>query len=119
MMQLRLSIPPGVNNLYANRYNGGGRCKSKRYRSWIETAGRELKLQRPQPMAGPVSIAIFLPETMRGDSDGRLKAPIDLLVTHHLIDGDARTTVRKSSAEFSVDVPSGQCIVTVTSAGEG
>ena len=101
-----LPLGPGVNAMYANRKRGtgNGRIKTKKYRAWITEAGWQIRIQKPMPIHGPVMIQIILPETMRGDGDGRLKAPIDLLVMHRLIDGDDRKIVREVAVKFSSEI---------------
>ena len=101
-----LPLGPGVNGMYANRKRGAGfgRIKTKKYRAWITEAGWQIRIQRPMPVHGPVTIQLILPETMRGDGDGRLKAPIDILVTHHIIDGDDRKIVREVAVKFSSEI---------------
>lgn len=110
-----LPLPPGVNGLYANRKKRTGkqkgRIRTKKYRAWITEAGWQIRIQKPMPIHGPVTIQLILPETMRGDGDGRLKAPIDLLVNHRLIDGDDRTVVRESSTKFSSEIDGCRIVV--------
>ncbi len=88
MIVLRLRLPPSANNLFAN-VPGKGRVKTQRYRAWITAAGWELKIQRPAPIAGPVSISIGLKRSSAlADLDGKIKALLDLLVRHSLIEDD-------------------------------
>lgn len=84
---LTLPLPPSTNKLFAN-VPGKGRIRTKAYKQWRHDAGWELKAQRPTPVAGNVAVAIHVPQSMRGDVDNRLKALLDLLVAHHVIEDD-------------------------------
>lgn len=93
---LTLPYPPSVNALWRRGENGVYR--SDRYRTWICAAGNELKAQRPGRVAGPFAIVVELgrPDRRQRDSDNALKAVLDLLEAHRVIDNDSlqrRTTV--------------------------
>jgi crossover junction endodeoxyribonuclease RusA len=100
-LRVTLSWPPSVNNLFLN-VQGRGRVPTKEYRDWRETAGWELQAQRPRKFAEPVEIVVELkPPTRRAfDPDGKLKAPIDLLVTHQVIPDDSIKFVRSVTAKI-------------------
>lgn len=91
--------PPSTNNLYRNI--GRRRARSKAYDKWIAHAGRILALQRPEHVPGPVSIEIKVEKRgkAREDIDNRIKAAVDLLVKHNVIDDDRN--VQKVSAEWA------------------
>lgn len=119
---LNLPMPPSVNELYANRkpvVKGFGRRRTEKYERWRTEAGWSLKLQKPKPVLGAVSIHIDLEDSdgRITDADGRLKAPIDLLVAHRVIEGDSKKFVRRVSAEWRKDIKGAR--VVVTPAGEG
>ena len=88
MIDVKIPLPPSVNDLYANRRNGRGRIKTRRYKQWINAAGWELLYQRARPIYGRYHMVVFLPH-MRGDPDNRLKALCDLFVAHDLIIDDS------------------------------
>jgi Holliday junction resolvase RusA-like endonuclease len=97
--------PPSTNGLFSGA--GKKRVRSPVYRQWTELAGWELARQRPAKTAGAVSILVEVEEPSRGrrsDIDNRLKAAIDLLVTHSLIESDDQFTVRKVTGEWSKEV---------------
>ena len=115
--ELRASIswPPSTNNLFLN-VPGRGRVPSKEYSHWRQQAGWELKAQRPGKFKTPVEITVELnPPTKRAfDPDGKLKAVIDLLVTHEIIADDNFNFVRSVTAKI-VDVGA-PCTVIVRAA---
>lgn len=100
--EFQLPFPPTVNSAYANA-TGIGRVKTKRFHQWARVASTELLRQRPKRITGPVWIAIYLEDSpqRQGDADNRIKAALDLLVDHKIIDGDSKKTVRRVSAEWS------------------
>jgi Holliday junction resolvase RusA-like endonuclease len=112
---LTLPLPPGVNNLYAN-IPGRGRFKAKSYRTWIKAATASLWEQKPAGgfpfFADSFAIQISVPTGMRGDVDGRMKAPIDFLKTPAGIISDDKHT-QSAIISRSSDVPPGLCKVTV------
>lgn len=108
--RLTLPIPPSVNQMYSNVL-GRGRIATTALRNWKEAAGLRLKEQRPQPVIGPYKFALYLPNKMRGDIDGRLKAAIDLLVTHGVTPDDR--FAKSVLAERCEEVEAGQCVIVV------
>ncbi len=84
---IRLPYPPSTNNLFRNR--AGGRAKTEAYNAWHQHAGLVLNGQRIERTPGPVVIDITVERRRKtADIDGKLKAPIDLLVEHRVIDDD-------------------------------
>jgi len=108
---LTLPVPPSTNNLFVN-VRGRGRRKSDEYRAWLHEAGLKLNLQRPQPVSGPVHVTIRIPDIARGDLDNRIKASLDLLVKHRLIEDDSMVASihvsRYGGAEMQVEVRPGR-----------
>ena len=84
---ISIPVPPSCNNLFANRRDGRGRYKTKRYREWITEAGWMAKSQRPQRVAGKYKFFLSLPP-IRGDASNRVKAAEDLIVSLGLVDDD-------------------------------
>ncbi len=81
-------LPPSVNHMFAN-VAGKGRVKSQGYRTWLNAVGWDVNQQRPQPVRGFVRVHIRLgPWDKKSDIDNRVKACLDLLKTHDLIDDD-------------------------------
>lgn len=109
-VRLRLPIPPSVNASYAN-VPGRGRVATKALRQWKKDAGWMLQSQRPGRVAGKYRACLYLPERMRGDVDGRLKAALDLLVTHGVTDDDH--FAHSALAERSEIVGVGECLIVI------
>lgn len=102
LMMVSLPVPPSVNHLFANRKNGKGRIISREYAAWRQEAGYALNLARPQPFGkAPVQVGIFIPDKTKGDLDNRIKALLDLVVTHKVIDDDRQ--VKRISIERHAD----------------
>lgn len=95
-----LPFPPSVNNLFAN--GSKGRFPTQQYRDWQAAAGWKILADRPGRLPGPVKITLILEEKHgRRDLDNLVKAPLDLLVKHSVIDGDHRTVVREINSSWS------------------
>jgi Holliday junction resolvase RusA-like endonuclease len=108
-------VPPSTNNLFLNNGRRGGRIKSPGYRTWIETAGWELRIAHPVKILGPVAVRIaFGLVSRRPDVDNCLKALLDLLVAHEVIEDDAQ--VVEVTARFDRCVPAGRAHILVRQA---
>lgn len=98
-----LPFPPSVNNLFAT--GSAGRFTTQQYRDWQQTAGWRLLADRPGRVPGPVKLTLVYEEKSgRRDLDNLLKAVLDLLVKHNIIDGDHRTVLRSINASWSSKV---------------
>lgn len=95
--------PPSVNALYLN-VPGKGRVKTRRYRDWIKEAGLMVMASRVGCIDGPVKVDIALPQSMRGDTDGRIKALLDLAVRLGLIEDDKGKIVRELTIGYAARV---------------
>lgn len=106
-MKLLLPLPPSTNGLtkavyYTDRRTGkrhARKVETTQYTEWKRTAGRALNEQiKASPIRmsddaripGPVVLTMRFgrPNKRRQDLDNRLKAPIDLLAAHGVIDDD-------------------------------
>jgi Holliday junction resolvase RusA-like endonuclease len=116
-------VPPGVNELYANRKTPFhkrkigrarfGRIMTQKHAAWRKEAGQMLMIQRARPIIGRVDIDVYIDEAStsdRIDIDGRMKAPIDALVEFGIIEDDSKPFVRRVSAQWD-NVPEGFRIV--------
>lgn len=85
-----IPIPPSTNNLF--RGAGKLRVKTGDYKAWLTAAGWEIKRQRVQPVAGPVSVTLTVcrPPRGRSDIDNRIKAGLDLLVQQRVLADDSQ-----------------------------
>lgn len=107
--EFTLPLPPSTNNLFRN-VNGKGRVKTDDYKAWQEAAGWALKAQRPTPIAGPVSISISIYRASKAsDLDNRIKAVLDLIVEHSVIDDDRN--VQEIFARWSNDTDGALVVV--------
>jgi len=87
---ITLPFPVSVNAMYANRKNGG-RQKSKRYLTWANAAGWELKSQSPISIKGRVNLDVVFQrkDRRRRDISNLIKSVEDLLVDHGIIEDDS------------------------------
>lgn len=113
-LEIRLTDPPpSSNNMFAN-VPGRGRIKSKLYKLWIESAGWEARIQSALRVPGPVLIDITVFRMSKiADIDNRVKAVVDLLVAHDLIDDDKN--VSEVRARWSDQLG---CRIVVTATGQ-
>lgn len=89
IVHFEIPMPPPVNALYAN-VPGKGRVRTSRYRAWAkaaqaaveahETAWQPATKALMREMQEGYEAIIHIPERMRGDIDGRIKATLDLFV---------------------------------------
>jgi Holliday junction resolvase RusA-like endonuclease len=110
-MNLHLPNPPSPNSIWKpglRKTKASGvrsvMVRTAEYEAWLQRAGYILNRQAPKPVKGPVFVQIRAQENKRRDLDGFIKAPLDLLVTHKLIDGDNGTTVRGIAVEWTDDI---------------
>lgn len=87
MITFLLSLPPGVNQLYAN-IAGKGRVKTKAYRDWIHIASTEVMIQRRGNVHFDGDVRVDILVERRGDLDGKLKALLDLLTRMNIVNDD-------------------------------
>src|SRR5215510_9542668 len=110
-----LPAPPSTNNLFLNRGGRGGRIKSPGYRSWITEAGWQLRIAHAGKITRTVAVCVTLGlATRRPDVDNCLKALLDLLVAHEVIEDDAQ--VVEISARLDRCVPAGRAHILVRQA---
>ena len=86
-VSLTLPCPPSTNELWRNR--PGGRVRTRVYDDWRGHAGWRLREQRPGCVAGSVLVMISVERgSAAADIDNRIKALLDLLVEHKVIEDD-------------------------------
>ena len=112
MKEFILTRPPSANQLFTN-VKGRGRVRTRRYMTWQNAAGWELKAQKPTVCHCPVRVSIEVQRTLtkkgawslkEGDGDNLVKAIMDLLVTHGVLLDDNATHVYGHSLDW-VDDP--------------
>ena len=79
----------------------GRNIKSKEARDFVRDAGAELEAQKPCCVPGPYGLRIALSKTTRADADNCLKAMIDLLHMHGVVEGDGKKHLRRIEVWFS------------------
>jgi Holliday junction resolvase RusA-like endonuclease len=107
---LDLPEPIGVNRLHGARRTGKRRYRTPKYEAWIEEAGWEIRLQKPEPVKGKYHLCVEIHHKSRKDADGTIKAVADLLVTHKLTDDDALCVDVRAFKGITVE--RGRCRVT-------
>ena len=112
--EIVLALPrsPSTNGLFFNS-SGGGRSMTAGYRAWTKEAGWCVRIARPKPIKGRVSVQILVEDIGKSDLDNHCKAVCDLLVKHALIENDSREILRKVEMEWSSEIEG--CRVTVRS----
>lgn len=100
-----LQLPPPISaNAIWRSFVRGGRAtaiKSKRYRDWIEEAGRMVQSQNPGKIEGAYGIKIKVPKKCRIDLDNVPKAINDLCQAHGIISNDRQCA--KIEVERGID----------------
>lgn len=95
-----IPMPPSANNAFLN-VPGRGRVKTKRYRTWANAAGWEVRRQRPQRVRGAVNLTYTIEEAATKADIGNLeKGLTDLLVDLGLIEGDGPSVVRSIKLQW-------------------
>lgn len=104
-VSVTLPWPPSLNGLFCDGKHR--RTKSKRYEQWLAVAASELRQQSPAPCFGSCRVRFFLspPDARARDADNYLKAPMDLLVSAGVLQGDSNRYVRGLTAEWSDETP--------------
>lgn len=83
------TLPPSKNDLRDRTDTGIAR--SKKYKSWVKNAGKEMMVQRVRGIKGPYKLTIqaVRPDKRRRDLGNILEATEDLLTTMHVIEDDS------------------------------
>jgi Holliday junction resolvase RusA-like endonuclease len=84
---IELPLPPSTNNLFIN-LPGKGRVRSGAYKAWERQASASLTFASWDMPTKPYTVTIRLNMDHRGDIDNRVKAVLDLLVRHGVLEGD-------------------------------
>lgn len=87
-VSIEIPAPPSVNEMFRN-VRGRGRVKTAAYNDWLGHAGWVLRSQSPDRVGGRVVLVISVERASKSaDIDNRVKAILDLLVTHGVIEDD-------------------------------
>ena len=85
---IEIPAPPSVNEMFRN-VRGRGRVKTTVYADWLGHAGWVLRSQNPPRIGGRVVLILSVERVSKSaDIDNRVKAILDLLVTHGVIEDD-------------------------------
>lgn len=101
-----IPTPPSLNNIFFT-LPGGGRARSRRYNTWCNAAGWEIKAQmvRQSRVKGPVNLTYtFEDGSTKADLGNLEKAATDILVTLGLIEGDGPSVVRSIKLQWGAVV---------------
>lgn len=98
-VRIDLPFPTSIHKAF-RKHNGS--YLSEEYKKWRDIAGWKLLGQRPGKLAGPVKVLIELhaPDGRARDADNFIKAPVDLLVEHGVIEGDSDRCVREITVRW-------------------
>lgn len=114
MIVLDLPLGPSTNNLFGHRPGQPGRFPTARYKTWLQAAGWDVQAAQARKIEGDVAVCIHIPFDYRADADNRIKAPLDLLVRHGLIDDDRHVIDLRVVKDRTID--KARCRVEVRSA---
>ncbi len=92
-ISLDLPLPPSVNSIYQRTKGRWGISRSGPYKAWIKAAGKEIQAQRrsQEPVKGHFRSHLIFSQKKRKkneDLDNKVKAVLDLLQAHQLIEND-------------------------------
>lgn len=122
MIRIEFALAPRLSDCFNNNVRNG-RIKSKKYKSWIESAGREIVAQRPQilpllPVKTPCKVVMMIPTRVGRDLDNRFKASLDLLVLMHILKDDSWPYVGVLTGRFSEALDKDRQIMEIHNHGE-
>lgn len=108
-----LPLPPTANNAHPTCWRTRRRYLSARAKAWKIDAGWTIKAANPPRISGPYTFQILIPEKARGDCDGYVKLPQDLLAELGVTPNDRKALSSQSVRDASVKP--GRCILIVES----
>ena len=113
---LDLPLVPSLNGAYVAI--PGKRVPSKEHVDWKRAAGWTIQTMkpRPEPVTGPYTLTLLVPQKMRGDVSNRPKLLEDLLVEMGLTPDDSRAEAVVCRRDRSISA--GMCRVTVEAVGD-
>ncbi len=77
--RVELPLPPTANSAYPTNFRTRRRYLSPTARAWKVEAGWMIRAANPPKIRGPYTFMILVPLKARGDADGYVKLPQDLL----------------------------------------
>lgn len=117
LVRLELPFPIPLHACFRN-VPGRGRVKTERYAKYSDNAAKELLVQRPGRIKGPVSVHVSLvaPDARARDGDNLLKCLFDTLVKNGVIEDDSNRVIVRHSLTWAGYGP--PCVVIVQEAVE-
>ena len=111
---IQLPLPPTANNAYPTNWRTKRRYLSGPARAWKESAGWMICAAKPPKLTGPYTFTIRIPEGARGDADGYVKLPQDLLYELGVTPNDRKAQDSRGTRDAGVKPRT--CILIVESA---
>ena len=112
--RIELPLPPTANNAYPANKTTGRRYLSARAKRWKIEAGWMIRAARPPAITGAYTFQIAIPFSARGDTDGYIKLPQDLLVELGVTPDDRKAV--ESYGTRSHGIPPRRCVIVVADA---
>lgn len=100
--RVELPLPPPANNIYPTNWKTGRRHLSKRAADWKKEAGWMIRDANPPLITGPYRFQILIHEKARGDADGYVKLPQDLLAELLVTPNDRKSADSRGTRHPSV-----------------
>jgi hypothetical protein len=111
---LRASLAPSVNGMFAN--TGQGRVKTKGYREWRKTASAAIIAQRVPAFTGTFRLEVRASDQgliHARDIDNLAKATADAFVHCGILAADDYRHLRAIGLAWAPDLPAGTCCVSI------
>lgn len=117
MVRVDLPFPIPLHACFRN-VAGKGRVRTSRYLAYSKNASKELLVQRPAKIKGPVSVHVSLvaPDARARDGDNLLKCLFDTLKHNGLIEDDSNRIIVRHSLVWAPHGP--PCTVIIQQAVE-
>ena len=111
--RIDLPLPPTANSAYPTDWRTHRRHLSARARAWKDEAGWAIMASHPPKITGAYTFQILIPLKARGDSDGYVKLPQDLLAELGVTPNDRKAQDSRGTRDPSVVW--GSCVIVVES----
>jgi Holliday junction resolvase RusA-like endonuclease len=111
--RLDLPLPPTANHAYPTNWRTRRRFLSPKAKAWKTEAGWMIRAANPPRISGPYTFRILIPAKARGDADGYVKLPQDLLSELGVTPNDRKSQDSRGSRDPSVKWR--RCVVVVES----
>lgn len=102
IFRIELPLPPTANNAYPTNWKTKRRYLSASGRAWKTEAGWMIRAANPPKIGGPYTFKILIPEKAKGDADGYVKLPQDVLSDIGVTPNDRRSIDSRGTRDPSV-----------------